>query len=86
VEAATGSAGVFATVSSGITPSPLIPAEGEPSPPVHIIHEGDSLARLAGRYLGDESRALELFDLNRDVLDNPHVLPLGVELRISPQR
>lgn len=34
------------------------------------------------RYLGDEARALEIFDLNRDVLDNPHVLRIGVELRI----
>lgn len=49
---------------------------------VHVIHNGDTLERLAERYLADGSRALELFDLNRDVLQNPHLLPLGVELRI----
>jgi nucleoid-associated protein YgaU len=49
---------------------------------VHVIHNGDTLERLAERYLSDGARALELFDLNRDVLENPHLLPLGVELRI----
>jgi nucleoid-associated protein YgaU len=51
----------------------------------HIVHDGDSLARLAKRYLGDESRALEIFDLNRGALENPHWLPIGVELRIPTQ-
>jgi nucleoid-associated protein YgaU len=49
---------------------------------IHVVHQGDSLERLAKRYLGDESRSLEIFDLNRKVLENPHLLPLGAELRI----
>jgi nucleoid-associated protein YgaU len=49
---------------------------------IHIVHEGDSLERLAERYLGDAARALELFDLNRDVLENPHLLKIGAELRV----
>jgi nucleoid-associated protein YgaU len=49
---------------------------------IHVVHRGDSLDRLAKRYLGDEARALEIFDLNRDVLENPHLLPIGAELRI----
>jgi len=49
---------------------------------VHIVHNGDTLEKLAERYLGDASRALELFDLNRDQLANPHLLPIGAELRI----
>lgn len=48
----------------------------------YIVQEGDSLERLALRYLGDEGRALELFDLNRAVLVNPHILPIGVELKL----
>jgi nucleoid-associated protein YgaU len=47
-----------------------------------VVHNGDTLGRLARRYLGDEGRALEIFDLNRDVLSNPHLLPIGAELRI----
>jgi nucleoid-associated protein YgaU len=52
-----------------------------------VIHNGDTLERIAARYLGDANRALELFDLNREVLANPHLLPIGVELRIplSPE-
>lgn len=49
---------------------------------VHVVHNGDTLERLAERYLSDGARALELFDVNRDVLENPHLLPIGVELRI----
>jgi nucleoid-associated protein YgaU len=49
---------------------------------IHVVHRGDSLDRLAKRYLGNEARALEIFDLNRDVLENPHLLPIGAELRI----
>jgi nucleoid-associated protein YgaU len=49
---------------------------------IHVVHEGDSLERLAERYLTDSARSLELFDLNRDVLDNPHLLPIGAELKI----
>jgi nucleoid-associated protein YgaU len=58
-----------------------------PTHRIHVVHEGDSLDRLAKRYLGDESRALEIFDLNRELLDNPHVLRLGTELKIplSPE-
>ena len=48
----------------------------------HIVQNSDTLEKLAKRYLGDESRALEIFDLNRDVLDNPHLLPIDAELRI----
>jgi nucleoid-associated protein YgaU len=74
-------ASVFSTVSNG---SPIGPAavDAGPAHQIHVVHEGDSLGRLAKRYLGDEGRALELFDLNRDVLDNPHVLRIGVELRV----
>jgi nucleoid-associated protein YgaU len=60
-------------------------AADEVEPPqsrVHVVHNGDTLGRLAKRYLGDEGRGLEIFDLNRDLLSNPHLLPIGAELRI----
>ncbi len=53
---------------------------------VHVVHNGDTLERLAKRYLGSESRALEIFDFNRDVLSNPHLLPIGAELRLPARR
>jgi nucleoid-associated protein YgaU len=81
-DAAEAPTNVFTTVSSAAADTAALPEAAASLPEVHIVHQGDSLARLASRYLGDDARALEIFDLNRDVLDNPHVLPLGVELRI----
>lgn len=51
---------------------------------IHIVSDGDTLDRLAERYLRDSGRGLEIFDLNRDRLTNPHLLQIGVELRIPP--
>jgi len=52
---------------------------------VHKIVNGDSLPSLAKRYLGNEDRAGEIFEANRDVLSSPDALPIGVELRIPPR-
>lgn len=49
----------------------------------HFIADGDTLSSLARRYLGDPSRAAELFVWNRDVLSHPELLPIGVELRVE---
>ncbi|MCA9232273.1 MAG: hypothetical protein KDA57_16620 [Planctomycetales bacterium] len=52
---------------------------------IHIVHNTDTLEKLAERYLGDAGRALEIFDLNRELLSNPHLLPIGAKLRIPVQ-
>ncbi|MEO0531175.1 MAG: LysM peptidoglycan-binding domain-containing protein [Planctomycetota bacterium] len=46
----------------------------------HVVTDGDTLASLAERYLGEASRASELFELNRDRLENPDLLPIGMVL------
>ncbi|HEX2474541.1 MAG TPA: hypothetical protein VHK01_07345 [Lacipirellulaceae bacterium] len=51
----------------------------------HIIVDGDSLTRLAERYLDDPRRANEIYELNRTVLSHPDVLPIGAEITI-PER
>lgn len=51
-------------------------------PESHVVVDGDSLERLAGRYLDDPHRGAEIYNLNRDVLTSPDVLPIGVELKI----
>ena len=48
----------------------------------HRIVDGDSLDRLAERYLGSADRRLEIYEANRDVLPSPELLPIGVELKI----
>jgi len=46
------------------------------------IVDGDSLPELAQRYLGDSRLYLEIYDLNRDVLHSPDLLPIGCEIKI----
>ncbi|CAK8989632.1 LysM domain-containing protein [Durusdinium trenchii] len=48
----------------------------------HKIIDGDTLRSLAKRYLGEESRYLEIFEANREQLSSPEVLPIGAELLI----
>ena len=62
------------------TDAPLPPA-GTPVQ-LHVVQPGETLYGLARRYLGDGNRYLELFEVNRDVLDDPRVVPPGTTLRI----
>ena len=62
----------------------LLPAneELENQSQSHIVVDGDSLAKLAHRYLDDPQRASEIYELNRHVLSHPDVLPIGAQLMI----
>ena len=62
----------------------IVPVAGsEPDrPKTHRIVDGDTLAALAERYLGSASRAPELFEANRRLLQDPELLPIGAELTI----
>jgi nucleoid-associated protein YgaU len=77
------------TISAGLSAAfaPLSPApiSAADKPRSHIVVDGDSLAKLAGRYLDDPHRAAEIFDLNRQVLRSPELLPIGAELAIPPR-
>ncbi len=70
---------------SGTLATPPWSALNQPEPVesrTHIVSDGDSLERLASRYLSDPRRGNEIYELNRDVLSSPDMLPIGVELRI----
>lgn len=54
-------------------------------PRVHVVEDGDSLERMASRYLGDSARSHEIYEKNRDKLTNEEELPIGVVLEI-PER
>ena len=77
----------FATTPGrqAITPGPFSPPETTSEPRRHIIIDGDSLARLAGRYLDDPYRGEEIFEYNRQFLSDPELLPIGVEIVIPPR-
>jgi nucleoid-associated protein YgaU len=66
---------------------PMLPgaAPADQATHTHKIVDGDTLPALAERYLGAASRAREIFDANRDLLLDPELLPIGVELKIPPR-
>jgi nucleoid-associated protein YgaU len=68
-----------------VSPPPWPAPSEEDSPRRHVIVDGDSLARLAARYLDDPHRANEIFELNREVLSDPELLPIGTELTLPPR-
>lgn len=55
---------------------------GEPAVCWHRVADGDTLEEIARRYLGNKTRARDIFTANRDRLDDPKLLPIGVRLRI----
>jgi nucleoid-associated protein YgaU len=65
----------------GTSLSEMLP-ETASAPPRHKIVDGDTLALLAERYLGSASRAMEIYEANRNVLTDPQLLPIDTELKI----
>jgi len=59
-----------------------MPPETTATPPTHKIVDGDTLASLAQRYLGSESRAIDIYQANRDVLTDPNILAINTVLKI----
>jgi hypothetical protein len=72
--------------SAAITPPTMPPPwpgpDEDEGPRKHVVIDGDSLARLAGRYLDDPRRGTEIYEANRSVLTDPDLLPIGVEILI----
>ena len=73
------------------TPAPTAPSPPRaPTPalaagPVYKVQSGDNLTRIAERVLKDGSRAMAIYELNKDRLKNPDSLPVGVVLRLPVQ-
>jgi nucleoid-associated protein YgaU len=51
----------------------------------HKIADGDTLSKLAERYLGRGERYLEIYELNRGILASPDLLPIGLVIKIPPR-
>jgi nucleoid-associated protein YgaU len=64
----------------------LFPATGPPdagaAARTHKVSDGDTLSKLAVTYLGSSERYVEIYALNRDILTNPDLLPIGKTLKI----
>lgn len=49
---------------------------------LHKISDGDTLPKLADRYLKNPERWRDIYAANKDVLPDHEILPLGVEIKI----
>jgi len=57
-------------------------AVGAPRFRTHRVQKGETLSKLAQRYLGDSRRFLELYEANRHLLKDPDDLKVGMVIRI----
>jgi nucleoid-associated protein YgaU len=76
----------MATNTQTVGPPPWFEPAEESGPRTHLVVDGDSLERLAGRYLDDSSRGHEIYEANRELLASPDLLPIGAELVIPERR
>jgi nucleoid-associated protein YgaU len=49
---------------------------------VHTVADGENLSAIAKRYYGNAGRWMEIFNANRDILQNENSLSPGMKLRI----
>ncbi len=68
---------------AGPIPGPsAVRSESKVRTQTHTIVDGDTLERIARRYLGDASLAEALYEMNRDRIADPNRLPLGKKILI----
>jgi LysM repeat protein len=69
-------------VSGSKSPAPLRPRPRLGRFIIHEVKDGETLSRLAGRYLHSTSRFNEIYRANRDVLKDPNSIRPGMKLKI----
>lgn len=48
----------------------------------YTVQPGDTLSKIAKGHLGSANAYMKIFDLNRDILDNPNLIKVGQKLKL----
>ncbi len=71
------------SVAAALPPPAAPSVTAAPLPPrTYVVQEGDSLTRISLRSYGTRSRWREIFEANRDILDNENSLRPGQSLKL----
>lgn len=70
----------FSNVQSGVTST--APVVEPAAPATYTVVKGDSLSKIAKKVLGSANRWREIFEANRDQLDNPDLIQPGQVLKL----
>lgn len=52
----------------------------------YTVRSGDTLSKLAKGHLGDASKYMEIFNLNKDILTNPDMIKVGQSLKLPAKK
>jgi nucleoid-associated protein YgaU len=76
----------FSKVQSGSSTHTEPPAQEasvrEPTAERYTVKKGDTLSAIAKREYGDAGKWRQIFEANRDIIDNPDLIHPGQELKI----
>ena len=71
----------FSGVTATVTSTEEIVGEQQ-----YVVPKGDNLSKIAKNLLGDANAWKQIFEANRDVLDNPDKIFPGQTLKIPPRQ
>lgn len=49
---------------------------------VYTVKSGDTLSKIAKWHLGDAMKYMDIFNVNKDILDNPDLIKVGQKLKL----
>jgi nucleoid-associated protein YgaU len=67
------------------SPSPVASPSALPSSQTYTVRPGDTLSSISAQVYGDASLWRTIFEANRDQMNSPEALRVGMTIRIPPQ-